>query len=117
MTEVTGLLQLGLAQDGEPPLALDRLAVSEKLLEAVPHSPRFTASDAAVQWLLVVDSGQVAAILGQVEAAWTGSGTYLSWRTLSPSQQLAEITAAPAAEPVQQPDGLQHQAQHDGIAQ
>ena len=96
MTEVTGLLQIGLAQDGEPALAQDRLTVSETVLKAVPHSPRFSSGDAAVQWLITADSDQLTALLGQVRAAWDGSGTYLSWRPLGPSQPVAEVTA-PAA--------------------
>lgn len=109
---ISGLLQAGLAQGGEPALAQDRLAVTEKVLEGIPHSPRFSSGDAAVQWLITVGSDQLTALLGQVRAAWDGSGTYLSWRPLGPSQPVAEVTA-----PAAQPDTLLHLQERGGIGQ
>lgn len=98
MSEViSGLLQIGLAQPGEPPLALDRLAVSEKLLEAAPHSQRFAVGEHAAQWLVTVDSDQLVPLLAQIAGAWTNSGTNLSWRMLGPSTPLDQVAA-----PVQQ---------------
>ena len=94
MSEViSGLLQIGLAQPGEPPLALDRLAVSEKLLEAAPHSQRFAVGEHAAQWLVTVDSDQLVPLLAQIAGAWTNSGTNLSWRMLGPSTPLDQVAA------------------------
>ena len=114
MSEVTGLLQAGYARDGEPALAQDRLAVTEKVLEGAAHSPRFTCGDAAVQWLLTAGQDELVPLLSQVSAAWVNSGTNLSWRPLGDSTPLDQVTvpAAPAAPG----DGLRVGPQIGGIA-
>lgn len=82
MSEVAGLLQVGLAADGQPPIAIDRRDVTENLLNGVPHSPRFDAGPNACQWLLVTSPDNLLPLLTQIRDAWHGSGTNISWRSL-----------------------------------
>jgi hypothetical protein len=97
MTEtVSGLLQVGLAQSGEGPLAIDRLSVTENLLASVRHSPRFDAGPSASQWLLVTSPDDLLSLLTQIRDAWRNSGTNISWRQLSDSMSIDAMLQVPA---------------------
>jgi hypothetical protein len=95
---VSALVQVGLAQPGEPELAQDRLGVTATLLASVRHSPRFDAGPSASQWLLIAEQDQLLPLLGQVRDAWRGSGTSVSVRMLGDSMPI-DVMLQPAQAP------------------